>query len=206
MRQIKKTALIVVILIIAVATLNFLTALIVNTFNIPLFLDTWGTSLGVLVGGFWVGAVGGVLYNLVMAATLWGPSAWVWSISSIWVAIATFFFLKHGFLDFRNPKKVIFAGLILGFTNALITFQISVFVFNSLPTYEPTAVINNFFFAATGSAQVATFLEHMVVEFFDKTTSLFIATGIASILPFQFVKRKKLPKAKKIKSISRNLR
>jgi len=198
---VNKTLFITIVLIVIVVILNYITALIVNTFNIPLFLDTWGTSLGVLVGGFGVGAIGGILYNLIMAATVWGPSAWVWSISSLWIAISTFFFLKHNFLDIRNLKKLVFAGLVIGFTNALITFEITVFVFNSLPTYEPTAAINNFFFVATGNRGVAVFLEHMIVEFFDKTASLFIATGIASVIPYSFVKKKKFPKAKAGKKI-----
>jgi len=196
-KPVKKTLFITIILIIIVVILNYITALIVNVFNIPLFLDTWGTSLGVLVGGFGVGAIGGILYNLIMAATAWGPSSWVWSISNLWIAIATLFFLKHNFLNIRNLKKLVFAGLVIGFTNALITFEISVFVFNSLPTYEPTEVINRFFYSATGNLQVATFLEHMIVEFFDKTASLFVATGIASIIPFRFMKKRKFPKAKK---------
>jgi len=196
---VKKTLFITIILIAIVIALNYITALLVNLFKVPLFLDTWGTSLGVLVGGFGVGAIGGVLYNLIMAATVWGPSAWVWSISSLWIAISTYFFLKHGFLDIRNIKKLIFAGLVIGFTNALITFEISVFVFNSLPTYEPTEAINNFFFAATGNHNVAVFLEHITVELFDKTASLFIAVSVFSLIPFQFIKKRRLPKAIKVK-------
>ncbi len=195
-KSFKKSAINIILAIILIAAINYVTQILVTVLKIPLFLDTWGTSLGAMVVNLSSGMLGGILYNLVMAATKWGWSAWVWMFSSIWIAFATWFLYKHGFINIRRPWKVLFAGLIIGFTNALITFEISVLVFNSLPTYAPVAFINDYFLAATGSQTIGSFMQHIIVELVDKTVAIFIAAIVIAKLPINFSNKGKIKKAK----------
>jgi len=46
-------------------------------FDLPFFLDTWGTSFAVIISGFWVGALAGALYNTMMGVISWDLSSLV---------------------------------------------------------------------------------------------------------------------------------
>ena len=177
--------------IIGVALLNYVTGVISNFLSIPFFLDTWATSLGVLVGGLWIGMVGGVLYNLVMAATVWGIDSWVWAFANIWIAIATFYFWKKDYINIQKPGKVLQAGIIIGLTSAIVTFLIAMIFFDGLPTYEGTKASFDAFLAATGSVPAASFLQHLITELGDKTASVFIAAIVFSSVPKKWIFSKK---------------
>jgi len=73
--------------LVAIAVmLNLATSITMVAFHFPLFMDTWGTSLIVMTGGFWIGACAGVLYNLIMAYTFWGIPSVLWAANSVLVA------------------------------------------------------------------------------------------------------------------------
>ncbi len=171
------------LLIILALAINLASIRIVAMTGFPLFLDTWGTMLGVILGGIPVGLAGSIAYNLIMAGTSWGWSGWVWVFSSVWITLASAFLIHHGFLSRKHPLRILLGGLLLGFTNGLITFLISATVFQSLANYQPTIFINEFFLTMIGGTDVAAFLEHMTVELIDKTISLFLAVYVASIIP-----------------------
>jgi len=89
--------------LIAIAVmLNLATSITMVAFGFPLFLDTWGTSLVVMTGGFAIGACGGVIYNLIMAYTFWGIPSVLWAANSVLVAAATYFFWKRGWVDLKK--------------------------------------------------------------------------------------------------------
>ena len=91
--------------LIAIAvTLNLATSILMVESHIPIFMDTWGTSLIVIIGGFWIGACAGIIYNLIMAFTIWNPFSLIWATSSILVAGSTWFFWRRGWI--KSKKTV----------------------------------------------------------------------------------------------------
>ncbi|OVE74658.1 hypothetical protein BVX95_01640 [archaeon D22] len=178
--------LIMTVTVIIVALLNFLTGVVANFLHIPFFLDTWATSLGTMTAGPIIGGLGGIVHNLIMAGTVWGWSAWVWMFSSIWIAFITWYFFKKGYLDISKPGKVLQAGLLIGLTNAIVTFLIAMIFFEGLPTYEGTRATFDAFLAATGSVPAASLLHHLVSELGDKTVSIFIAAIVFSVIPKKY--------------------
>jgi len=175
--------------IVAIIILNYVTGTITDFLGMPFFLDTWATSLGVITRGFWVGTIGGVLYNLLMALTAWknDPLPWIWAISSIWIAASTYIVWKWKWVNIEKPGKVLLGGLLIGFTNAIITTIISLIFFGGLGTHEPMVEIYRTISPVLGSGGFATFLSNLVIELADKTVSLFLAAIVFSSLPKKII-------------------
>jgi voltage-gated potassium channel len=164
--------------LIAIAVmLNLVTSIAMVACHMPVYMDTWGTSFAVIAGGFWVGATAGVLYNLIMAVTVWTPSSAIWATSSILVAALTWTFWRREWIDLRRLHLLVAAGLATGLLNAVLLITLT-FLLN-LPPYEGTMVVYSFFSGVIGSPAVAAPVSTVVVEVADKTLSLALAAVAA---------------------------
>jgi hypothetical protein len=160
--------------LIAIAViLDLATSVIMVSFHFPVYMDTWGTSFAVMTGGFLIGACAGVLYNIVMATTVWNLSSVIWAVSSILVAAATWIFWKRGFLDVRKPLALIAAGTVTGVLNSVLIMMVTALF--TLPPYEGTQVVFAFFASFIGNPGIASVAGIVVVEVIDKTLSLALA-------------------------------
>lgn len=168
-------------LVIAVALANWATALLIGAFQLPFFLDSWATSAGVLVGGLGVGIAGGVLYNVLMAATIWGPRAWVWSASSILVACSTWAFRRAGWIDIERPFRLVSAGVVTGMANACVASAI-LHLAIALPDDPNTRPFREALGVALGNTPAAFFTEEMLIEIADKTISLIAAAALVVLV------------------------
>jgi len=166
-----------------IVVLNYLTSVATDLLQIPFYLDTWATSLGVMAAGLGAGMAGGIAYNLIMAATVWGWPMWVWGFSSAWVGLATYLLYKRGWIDLGNPYKLIASGILIGLSNAMVSTIISVIAFGSLPTYAGTEPTYTFFYNLTGNRLAGLFGEHILSELADKTVAVFMAALAFSWLP-----------------------
>jgi len=177
-------------LIAAVVFINYLSVRFAQFLNIPFFFDTWGTSLGVLVGGLAVGLVGGVLYNLLMM-TVWGSGAWVWAFVNIWVALIVYMLMKKGWIDIRFPGKLFLSGLIVGLTSAVVIIIILFTAWGGVETYEGVLPTYNALVEITGSKTIAAVGEKFITAPFDQIVSLFLAAIVYSAIPkkYKLIKR-----------------
>jgi voltage-gated potassium channel len=171
------------ILVIAVL-LNMASSLVTLAFGIPLFLDTWGTSFAVIMAGFPIGALAGIIYNLIMAGTFWETSSLVFAGSSLLVAAATWWFWKRGWVDLRRPAFLIVAGVITGVANALLTFVLATAL--SLPLYPGTLAIYERILGYLGNPQAALLVMELVVEIIDKTFCIMLAAVAATFFTVLF--------------------
>jgi hypothetical protein len=169
-------------LVAAVVVLDYATALGSELLALPFYLDTWATSTGVIVGGLTVGIAGGVLYNLLMAATVWGPSAWVWCLSSATAALCTSFFLRRGWVSIERPFAMVGSGVLTGIVNGCLSLFISFVVFGSAPTSDNTRAFRELMQASIGSSWVALLSANLVIEVADKTVAIMTAAAAAFLL------------------------
>lgn len=167
--------------------LNFGTSKLMIDLHIPFYLDTWATSLAVMLGNLWIGVLAGVIYNLIMAFTYWGHSYWVWMFSSILVATVTWFFCKSKWIDIRKPLKIVSAGITTGVLNTIMSFIIiKAFHF---PEYEGTLVIYRLFMERTHNQAISSWFELVSVETVDKTIAILLAAAIGYLLYDSFKRR-----------------
>jgi len=174
---------------LAVAVINYLAVQAAIYLKIPFFLDTWGTSLGVMSAGLLPGLIGGALYNLYMGIFVWTEIAngWIWALVNIWVALSVFYFLKKGWIDIKKPGKLLLSGLIIGLTEAVIIIVILFTVWGGVETYEGVLPTYDSLLEATGSKTIAATGEKFITTPIDQIVSLFIAAIVYSSLPKKLV-------------------
>jgi len=180
-----------VVMIPVIAGLNYVTGVIVETLKLPIWGDTWATMLGTLISGVWVGAIGGFLYNLIMAMTVWGLPAWIWGTCNIAIAIWSFLFMKLGWDDLKKPLKLIPAFLWLGFIYTIQCTAIGLYMFGAGPLPKPTAVVYFGVLSATGNQLLAYYLQNVATELIDKSVSWVLALIVASRVPKRFILAKR---------------
>ncbi len=161
-------------LVTACVMINFVASVLMIHLHIPFFLDSCGTSLAVILGGFWTGAITAVLYHLAIAATYWGWDSWVWVFSSLLVAGITWFFCRRNWISLSKPVLLIIAGIVTGLLNA-VWAQATIFMMH-LPPYEGTQPVYSFFLKIAGNETIAALAEKMFVEIADKTISILLAS------------------------------
>ena len=160
--------------------LNLATSITMVAFAFPLFLDTWGTSLVVMTGGFWVGACAGIIYNLVMAGTFWGLPSVLWASSSILVAGLTYFFWTRGWVDLKKPFRLFAAGIVTGLVNTTLV-MLNFMLFNLSPAEGPRA-ISQFLTGIIVHPLAREVVSEALIEIADKTISLTLAAVVALLL------------------------
>ena len=165
----------------AVALADWATALVIGALHLPFFLDSWATSAGVIAGGLGVGIAGGVLFNALMAATVWGASSWVWAASSVLVACSTWLFQRAKWIDIERPFHLVAAGAFTGIANACFATAILTFVVG-LPDDPNTHAFRDALRAALGDFPGSFLLQEMVIEIADKTISLISAAAVSVLL------------------------
>jgi voltage-gated potassium channel len=173
----------VAILAIAVV-LNMASSVVTMAAGIPLFLDTWGTSFAVITAGFPVGALAGILYNLIMAGTIWETSSLVFAGSSLLVAALTWWFWKNGWVDLRRPERLIATGILTGVANTLLTVVLEL-VFD-IPLYSGTLAVYERILGVLGNPQAALVVMELLVEVTDKTFCIILAAVAATFFTVLF--------------------
>ena len=165
-----------------VMAFDYATALLAQALALPFYLDTWATSTGVIVGGLGVGVAGGVLYNLLMAATVWGPVAWVWSASSAAAAVCTWFFLRRGWVAIERPFAMVGSGVATGIVNGCLSLLIYLVVFGSAPASDNTRAFRELMQTSLGNSGLALLCTSLVIEVADKTVSVITAAAVGFLL------------------------
>lgn len=171
--------------ILAIAVLlNMASSVATVTVGIPLFLDTWGTSFAVIMAGFPVGAMAGIIYNLIMAGTIWETSSLVFAGSSLLVAALTWAFWTRGWVDLRRPERLIVVGVVTGSANAFLSVFLTVVL--NLPLYSGTLAVYEYILGYLGNPQAALVVMELLVEIIDKTISIVLAAVAATFFTVLF--------------------
>jgi len=181
-------AIIAVVLIPTIAALNYVGGVIVEALKAPIWGDTWATILGTLIGGFWVGAIGGFLYNIIMALTVWGLPSWVWGFANVVIALITYFMMKAGLTDLKKPMTWIAMIVLYGILYPVFTTAVSILVFGGGPLWKPlAAAVYAAVLSSTGNFWLANYAQNMFTEIIDKPVSFIISVVIAQRIPKRFI-------------------
>jgi energy-coupling factor transport system substrate-specific component len=181
-------AIIAVVLIPTIAALNYVGGVIVEALKAPIWGDTWATMLGTLIGGFWIGAVGGFLYNIIMALTVWGLPAWVWGFCNIAIAAITWFMMKMKWTDLKKPITWVMMIVLFGLAYPVLTTAISIGVFGGGPLWKPlAAAVYTATLSSTGNFFLANYAQNAFTEIIDKPVSFIISLIIAQRIPKRFI-------------------
>lgn len=166
--------------------INIVIGQIVYTLKIPLYLDQVGTVFVGVVAGPWVGALTGILTNLI-----WGLSGLNPIYTSYWPVAAIIGFMAGLFSQwgwFKVWWRAILAGLITGIVAALLSAPITAYLFGGVTgsgTDVITAIFRNFGLGIVPSA----FAQGVSSDPLDKSISFFLVWLIIQALPARFLDR-----------------
>ncbi|MXZ67641.1 MAG: ECF transporter S component [Acidimicrobiia bacterium] len=162
--------------------INLIGRFFTQTLNLPLFLDTIGTTMAAFLAGPWVAAVAGVLTNLVIGLTIEATSI-PFGIVNAAIGIVAGYMAAYGFL--RSTGKVIVMMLALTATTIITAMPLVVLVFEGVSGSGVDAVTG--FFAASGRNMVESVLgQQLLTTPGDKVLTVLLAFALIKGVPQRY--------------------
>ena len=162
--------------------INLIGRFFTQTLNLPLFLDTIGTTMAAFLAGPWVAAVAGVLTNLVIGLTLEATSI-PFGIVNAAIGIVAGVLAARGFL--RSTGKIILMMLALTAITIITAMPLVVLVFEGVSGSGVDAVTG--FFAASGRNMVESVLgQQLLTTPGDKVLTVLLAFALIKGVPQRY--------------------
>ena len=162
--------------------INLIGRFFTQTLNLPLFLDTIGTTMAAFLAGPWVAAVAGVLTNLVIGLTLEATSI-PFGIVNAAIGIVAGVLAARGFL--KSTGKVIVMMLALTAITIITAMPLVVLVFEGVSGSGVDAVTG--FFAASGRNMVESVLgQQLLTTPGDKVLTVLLAFALIKGVPQRY--------------------
>lgn len=175
-----------IVLIPVAIAINLAVGEIIRRLGLPLYLDSIGTVFAAVVGGPLVGALTGLVSNVIwglLGNVQYVPFAAVAAVIGILAA----FFAQEGW--FRQWWRAILAGVITGAVAALLSAPISAYVFGGITGAAGqdalVAIFRELGMGIAGSA----FLQGFASDPLDKAITFFIVWLVLRSLPRRFIDR-----------------
>ncbi len=165
--------------------INVVGSSIVRALQLPLFLDSIGTLLVGVIAGPWVGAVTGLVHNLVLGIIL-NPMMIPYAVVNLSFGLVAGFLARAGW--FENPVRVFFAGLVVVVVAVLTSAPINVFVFGGA-AHGAAGLLTGYLIAIGTGIWKAVFAVSFFRELADKLLSVYIAFFIYKALPPRFLNK-----------------
>ena len=115
------------VLLVMCLGLNYLAVTVAGAFNLPLWLDSFGTVIAAYMGGPFIGAMTGLTTNLLFHII--SGDNWIYAIVGIWIGLCV------GFVSMRKKRRMsLFEALtlsgIVGLGCTAIATPLSLFLNN----------------------------------------------------------------------------
>lgn len=184
--QFKKTFSTVTLALIAFAiVLNMVVGQLVSLLKLPIFLDSIGTILVGVLAGPVAGGLTGLITNLI-----WGlvssPVAAAFAPVAMAIGIVAGLCARYGL--FESWWKVLIAGLIITFFNAVVAVPIRLYMFGGI-TGSGADFVTAYVLALGKDLFGAVVVQVFTTNLFDKVITAVIAWGIVKALPARTVSR-----------------
>ena len=166
-------------LIIGSILLNIAGSQLASASGIVLYLDSIGTVIASIFGGFLPGILVGFITNLIK--TIFDPSSIYYGVINVLIAVFAAFFASHGW--FKNILKifvpVVATGVFVGGLSSLLTWALYGFATEGISAELASTIYNNTFFSMFGSQLSADILIDMI----DKLITFYVAFAIYRLIP-----------------------
>lgn len=161
--------------------INYVGGLIATGLSLPVYLDSIGTVIVAAIGGPWVGAISGVLYNIVSSLIGGNILASLFGLCNLGTALIVGFLARAG--RFKTIPDIVIATVLVAVLNAVIGTPIGLVVYGGIDGNAGT----NLLIAglqATGSDLVsAAFIGRIPSQLIDKGIAIVIAWLVYWRLP-----------------------
>jgi len=194
MEQMRKdfTTLSIVMIPVAIA-INIAIGQLIYALKVPLYLDSVGTVLVAVLAGPWVGALTGLLSNLIWGMSGLNPTYAPFAAVAAVIGMVAGLFGEAGW--WKSWWKVIIGGLITGLIAAAISAPIAAYVFGGV-TGSGTDLVVAFFQSFGFGVLPSTFAQGITSDPLDKAVTFLVVWLIVSGLPKRFLAR--FPRAENV--------
>lgn len=167
--------------------INIAVGQIILTLKLPLYLDSIGTVFVGAVAGPWVGALTGLLSNIIWALIFGDFTNTVpYAIVAAVVGFLAGVFSKYGW--FKVWWKTIIAGAITGVVASLLSAPITFYLFGGVVGSGMDIVTAAFRSQGVGML-TANFMQGLAVDPLDKVISFLVVFLILRALPARYIDR-----------------
>ncbi len=175
-----------IVLMVVGILINVVVSRIVVVLSLPLYLDSIGTIFVGALAGPWLGALTGILSNLI-AAFLGNPANFIPYIPvAAVIGFLAGVFSRYGW--FKTWWQFILAGVITGVIGALLSAPITAYV-NSGVVGTGMDVLTAAFRSMGFSTLTANFLQGISTDPLDKAISYLLVYSVIQALPSRYLDR-----------------
>ena len=168
-----------VLLIAVSAALNFLLFKTVNILGLPLYLDSTGTVLASVLGGYIPGMLAGFITNAVNCFT--DPASIYYGVLSVMIAAVSAYFEHKKLIDIKKPLHLILYILILsligGGLGTLLPWLLDGLSFDSESFGAALAD------AGIKNRLISQLLGNILMDALDKTVTVIIVLAAKALIP-----------------------
>jgi energy-coupling factor transport system substrate-specific component len=169
-----------IVLIPAAVAINYIGKLFAETLKLPLWLDSIGTIFAGIVGGPVLGALSGLINNIIYGLTL-SPASAVYGIASIGIGVASGVLAHYGMIG--KLWKVIVFGIIVALVSSIISVPLNYVYYGGQTGNIWGDAAFAFLNAHHVNVIISSFVDNILVDAPDKVVSTIVAFAVYRVLP-----------------------
>ncbi|HEX5564837.1 MAG TPA: ECF transporter S component [Sporosarcina sp.] len=168
------------VLIPAAVGINFLGKLFADVLKLPLWIDAIGTVLASMLAGPVVGAIAGVVNNIVYGFTT-SPVSFVYAITQAAIGLTVGIMAYKGWIS--NVGKAIVLGIVVGFIAAIVSTPLNIMFWEGTTGNVWGDALFATMLAKDMPLWLASFADSIVVDVPDKIVTVLLSFLIFKGLP-----------------------
>ncbi|MFO7341875.1 MAG: ECF transporter S component, partial [Bacillaceae bacterium] len=168
------------VLIPVAVGINYVGKTLASLLKLPLWLDSIGTVLGSMLAGPVIGAISGMINNIIYGFTL-DPVSTVYFITSLAIGLVVGILSYRGWL--KSFPRVLGLGLIVGVVSSIVSTPLNIIYWEGLTGNFWGDALFAYVIHLNAPLWLASFLDSIVVDVPDKLLTVLIGYFIYIGLP-----------------------
>jgi len=168
------------VLIPAAVGINYIGKMFAQLLRLPLWLDSIGTILASFLAGPIIGALAGLINNVIYGLTM-DPVSFIYGLTSVAIGLVAGILARKGFI--ASWVKAAILGVIIALTSAVVSTPINIGFYGGQTGNLWGDALFAAIMAGTKAVWLASFLDEFVVDLPDKIIVTLISYVLYKSLP-----------------------
>ena len=168
------------VLIPAAVGINYIGKMFAQLLRLPLWLDSIGTILASFLAGPIIGALAGLINNVIYGLTM-DPVSFIYGLTSVAIGLVAGILARKGFI--ASWVKAAILGVIIALTSAVVSTPINIGFYGGQTGNLWGDALFAAIMASTKAVWLASFLDEFVVDLPDKIIVTLISYVLYKSLP-----------------------